>query len=220
MKKYLFILLFFGISLGAFAQAAQFTPDVEAKNILDKTAQALQRNTGIQATFTLTIDNRQTDQKQSFDGTLWLKGNKFKLAIDGIETYYDGKTQWVYLKDSEEVNITEPSEEEVQMINPAVIFELYKKGGNYRFVGEKKDIKQRNVYEIELLSPDKKSDIQKIIAQINKSDYMPVMFRIFYKNNLQNIIYINSYKTNQTLPDSNFIFDKKKFPDVEIIDLR
>ncbi|MDR0231650.1 MAG: outer-membrane lipoprotein carrier protein LolA [Dysgonamonadaceae bacterium] len=216
MKKVLFIIaVISACSMQVFAQK-----DAKAKEILDLSSQKYAEAGAISASFTMNIKDEKAKTTYSFDGHIQMKGNKFHFSTPDIDSWFDGKTQWVYQKESEEVNITEPSEEEVQMINPSFIFDMFRKGSNYKFIGEKKDIKQRNVYEIELTPSNKKGEIQKITVQINKEDYMPVMFTIFYKNNLQNIIYINSYKTKQTLPDSNFVFDKKKFPDVEIIDLR
>ena len=214
MMKNLFIIAAISLlSLQALAQK-------NAKEILDLSSQKYAEAGAITASFTLNVKDVKAKITYSFDGTIQMKGNKFYLSTPETDSWFDGKTQWVYLKDSEEVNISEPSKEEVQMLNPSVIFDLYKKGCKLKYLGEKKDIKQRNVYEIELIPANKKNEMQKIVVQINKGDYMPVTFTIFYKNNLQNIIYINSYKTKQTLPDSNFVFDQKKYPDVEIIDLR
>ena len=214
MKKILLIIAaILALSTQVFAQK-------NAKEILDLSSQKYTEAGAITASFTLNVKDTKAKVTYSFDGSIQMKENKFYLSTPETDSWFDGKTQWTYLKDSEEVNITEPSKEEVQMLNPSIIFDLYKKGCKYKYLGEKKDIKQRNVYEIELIPVNKKSEMQKIIVQMNKGDYMPVTFTIFYKNNLQNIIYINSYKTKQTLPDSNFVFDKKKFPDTEIIDLR
>jgi len=214
MKKILLIIAaILALSTQVFAQK-------NAKEILDLSSQKYTEAGAIIASFTLNVKDIKAKVTYSFDGSIQMKGNKFYLSTPETDSWFDGKTQWTYLKDSEEVNITEPGKEEVQMLNPSVIFDLYKKGCKYKYLGAKKDIKQRNVYEIELIPENKKSEMQKIVVQINQGDYMPVTFTIFYKNKMQNIIYINSYKTKQTVPDSNFVFDKKKFPDVEIIDLR
>ena len=214
MKKIsIIVILISTISLHLFAQK-------NAKEILDLASEKYTKSGAISAFFTMNIKDSKEKVTYSFDGNIQMKGHKLYLSTPETDTWFDGKTQWVYLKDSEEVNITEPSKEEVQMMNPSVIFDLYKNGCKYKLIGEKKDIKQRSVYEIELFPPNKKNDMQKIIVQINKSDYMPVTFQIFFKNNIQNIIHINTYKTDQTIPDANFAFDKKKHTGVEIIDLR
>ena len=215
-KKILFIIATIAVLLISTQSFAQ----KNAKEILDLSSQKYTEAGAITAFFTLNVKDIKAKVTYSFDGSIQMKGNKFYLSTPETDSWFDGKTQWTYLKDSEEVNIIEPSVAEVQMLNPSVIFDLYKKGCKCKYQGEKKDIKQRNVYEIELIPENKKREMQKIVAQINKGDYMPVSFTIYYKNNIQNIIYINSYKTKQTLPDSNFVFDKKNYPDVEIIDLR
>ena len=214
MKKILLIIV--AIS----ALSTQIFAQKDAKEILDKASNNFAGAGAMAAYFTMNVKDVKAKVTHSFDGSIQMKGNKFYISTPESDIWFDGKTQWIYLQNSEEVNITEPGEEEIQMLNPAVIFDLYKKGSKVKLLGEKKDIKQRSVYEIELIPANKSSEMQKIIILINKADYMPVMFQIFYQNNIQNIIHINSYKTNQTLPDSTFVFDKKKFPDVEIIDLR
>ncbi len=214
MKKIIFIVSIL-FSVAAFAQK-----DAKAKNILDLATQKYTEAGGIDAYFSMNIKDTKAKVTHSFDGKIQMKGNKFYFSTPENAVWFDGDTQWAYLKNNEEVNVTKPGEEETQMMNPAAIFELYKKGCKYKYNGEKKDIKSRLVYEVELSPENKKGEIQKLQIQFNKTDYMPVMFQIFYKNNLQNVIYINTYKTKQILPDNTFVFDKKKYPDAEIIDLR
>ncbi len=214
MKKISFILAILFFSLPSFAQK-----DSKAKDILEKSAKAYEQAGNISIDFTMNIKDPGSRNAENFDGHLYLKGTKLKLSTPAAETWFDGKTQWVYMAGSDEVNISEPTEKEIQSINPSVIFSIYKKGCNYKFNSEKTDIKNRNIYEIELL-PQGKSDMARIIVQINKADYMPVYVQIFYKNKIENKIYINKYYTKQNHPDSLFSFDKSKYPNVETIDLR
>jgi len=217
MKNYLFILFAF-IGVSAFAQA-EYTPDVEAKNILDKTAQALQKNTGIQAAFTLTIDDHQTDQKQSLDGTLWLKGNKFKLAIDDIETYYDGKTQWVYMIDDEEVTISVPTVEELEDINPTAIISSYKKG--YKLKKETdKTINGKAAFVVCIYPDDRTKPYHRIEFIVEKNTYNILAINTYGKNGTNTLINIKKYAKDLNLADNMFVFDTKKYPNIEIVDLR
>lgn len=216
MKKIVLTLLIFVLPVAfAFSQK-----DQKAKEVLDKSSQKYSDAGGISAYFTLNIKDVKNKVTESFDGNILMKNEKFYLSTPDADTWFDGKTQWVYLKGPEEVNVSEPSGRDLQMINPAAIFTIYKTGSNYKYTGEKNDIKNRPVYEVELIPENKKADITKIILQVNKSDYIPVMFRIIYKNNLENIVYINKYQINQTFQDNTFVFDKKKYPKAEIIDLR
>ena len=115
-RTYLLVLiLFLSVSLSA-------QKDKQAREILDKTANALQQAGGIRATFGGTGN-----------GTLLLKGNQFYLNSGGIQSWFDGKTQWSYLESSEEVNVSNPTPEELQTINPYALLSIYKNGYNYSF---------------------------------------------------------------------------------------
>lgn len=122
-RTYLLVLiLFLSVSLSA-------QKDKQAREILDKTANALQQAGGIRATFGGTSN-----------GTLLLKGNRFYLNSGGIQSWFDGTTQWSYLESSEEVNVSNPTPEELQTINPYALLSIYKSGYNYKYTG----IKSRN----------------------------------------------------------------------------
>ena len=214
MKKISLTLVILLFCLGSFAQK-----DAKAKDILDKASKAYEQTGDMSVYFTMDIIDRGSSASSKFDGQLHLKGTKLQLTTPEAETWFDGKTQWVYMKEMQEVNISEPSEADMQSINPSMIFNIYKKGCNYKFNSEKTDTKNRKVYEIELI-PNVKNEMSRIIVQINKTDYMPVYFQIFYKNKMENKIYINKYSTKLNHPDKLFVFDKSKYPDAEIIDLR
>lgn len=49
-------------------------------------------------------------------GVIELKGEKFVLKTDDGITWFDGKTQWSYLRSSDEVNISNPTGTELQAL--------------------------------------------------------------------------------------------------------
>jgi len=216
MKKNLSLLLFCLLSASfAFGQK-----DAKAKEWLDKSSNAFTKAGTLSVYFTMNIKDIANKLTESFDGTIDLKGNKFHLEVPEMESWFDGKTQWVLQKGWDEVSITEPSPQEVQALNPTSIFEIYKKGCNYKYAGEKTDIKGRKVQEVELIPQTKNSEMTKIVLQISTTDYMPVKIHIYYKNKIENVIHINKYEKNLKLADSVFEFNNKKHPNAEIIDLR
>ena len=194
--------------------------DAKAKQILDASATKYEAMKGISADFTLNIKDVKAKITESFDGKIIMQDNRFFLSIPDADTWFDGKTQWVWLKGPDEVNIAEPKDKEAAMINPASLFAIYKNGAKYKYCGEKTDIKKRPVHEVELIPQKKTGDITKIIIQINKTDFMPVTFHVYYKGDMENIVYLNKYQTGTNYPESTFIFNKKEHPEAEIIDLR
>jgi outer membrane lipoprotein-sorting protein len=217
MKNYLIAVLF----LTCFSTITFAQKDSKAKELLDKSSKAFLQSGDIKVSFTMNIKDITHNTTESFDGQISLKGNKFFIEVPGRDIYFDGKTQWIYEKSYEEVNISEPKGQEIQALNPAFIFELYKRGCNYKYVGGKTDVKMRKVQEITLIPKDvKKSDIKRVDMQVNETDFMPVFFHVFFNKNYENIVYVNKYQANLDFPDSLFVFDAKKHPDAEIIDLR
>ncbi|MDR1373286.1 MAG: hypothetical protein LBJ17_09285 [Dysgonamonadaceae bacterium] len=195
--------------------------DIKAKEMLEKSEIAFNSSGAISAYFTINIRESVSRDIKSFDGTIYIKGNKFKINAPDYDVYFDGTTQWVYNKIHGEVNISDPDTTEIQTLNPSVIYQIYRKGCNYKFVGTKTDVKMRKVSEIILMPKSKKQDVRELTLQVNEKDFLPVYFHLKFKNNdLDNEIFINKYNINQNLSDNIFIFDASQFPDVEIIDLR
>lgn len=201
MKRTYLLALTFFLSANLFAQK-----DKQAREVLDKTAHALQQAGGIRATFGGTGS-----------GTLLLKGNQFYLSSGGIQSWFDGKTQWSYMESSEEVNVSNPTPEELQTINPYALLSIYKSGYNYKYAGTKSRNGKQG-FEV-ILTPENKQDITSITLFVSQT-YQPLYIKVEQSNKSANEIIVTSYQTNQPLDNATFKFDIKKFPNAEVIDLR
>lgn len=195
----LFFLLMLTLSLSA-------QQDTKAKNILDKMVEKYNQSKGISVIF-----------GGSQSGKLLLKGEKFQLTTQDVTTWFDGQTQWSYLIQNEEVNISTPTPEELRAINPYAWLSLYKQGFNYRYSGVKtREGKQG--HEI-VLTPQTKQDIQSITLLIG-SDYEPIYIGILPTEGQMQEFIVHNYRTQLNLNDNAFRFDKSKYPNAEIIDMR
>jgi outer membrane lipoprotein-sorting protein len=200
MKKLLLLFTCFFALLTSNAQDNRI-----AEKILDKVSVFLSNPEGVRIDFT-----------GSENGYLIMKGEKFYLNTQSIQSWYDGKTQWSYLTDNEEVNISSPTKEEIQAISPYHLLKRYKSDYTYIYIGQSKR-KGKLVHEINLTS---KSDIINDIKLIISDDNKPVAI-LFYRNNkLMSEVNITSLQTDSKIDDKQFRFDKTKYPQVEIIDLR
>ncbi len=108
MKKILFFaMILLATSLSA---TAQTTSEVrknasEARKILDKTASVVSRKGGASASFKISSPNIGSTK-----GTIAIKGKKFHARTPQAIVWFDGKTQWSYMKSTEEVNVFTPTE--------------------------------------------------------------------------------------------------------------
>ena len=179
--------------------------DAKAAEVLDKVLEDLSDN-GIRADF-----------EGSETGFLLLKGEKFYLNNGNVQSWYDGKTQWSYVADTEEVNISHPTLEELQGINPYLILMRYKTDFNYTYKGSQT---RNGVKGHEIVLTPKHSEQSEVIRVFISKTYHPLAMKMEQNGQTLSEINVTSYKTDQKLEDGMFHFNKSLFPNAEIIDMR
>lgn len=177
-----------------------------AKQVLDKAASAVSNKSGVTASFTL--KGGQMNDK----GTISIKGKKFYATTPDAIIWFDGKTQWTYVKKNDEVNVSTPNESQLQALNPYSFIYMYKKGYTYTMT------KKSNGYEVHLTATDKKRSVQEMYITVNQSTYIPSQIRVKHSKGWNTIEVSNFKKAN--LSDGIFRFNSKDFPKAEVIDLR
>lgn len=177
-----------------------------AKQVLDKAAAAVSNKSGITASFTL--KGGQMNDK----GSISIKGKKFQIKTSNVIIWFDGKTQWSYVRKNDEVNVSTPNESQLQALNPYNFIYMYKKGYTYTMT------KKSNGYEVHLTATDKKRSVQEMYITVNKSTYIPSQIRVKHSKGWNTIEVSNFKKAN--LSDGIFRFNSKDFPKAEVIDLR
>ena len=205
MKKLFFILTMLPIMLLAQNQ--------KAKSILDQLSEKTKSYTSIEAKFTNTFKSTVTEINESQTGTIFTKNNSYRLEMNGQTIISDGETNWIYLKDENEVNITEIDDDENE-INPSKIFTIYESGYKYKFIKEDKESYHINLF------PNQNGPFSKIELFINKPKMQISSFIMFDK---QGSIYkytIDSFIVNKEIEDEFFMFQTSNYPNIEVIDLR
>ena len=215
MKKYIFSVLIALLSLPVIAQQQQS----QAKSILDKTAEAFRKAGGVKADFTVKVITDGLIEGVEH-GTIQLKGEKFVLKTTDIVTWFDGKTQWSYVAKNDEVNVSNPTQEELQQINPYTFLYMYQKGFSYK-LGTMKTFRGKAIWEVVLTAKDKAQDLERITLYVTKNTYEPLYILLQQRDQqTRNEITVTGYQTRLNYADSIFSFDKKQYPNAEIIDLR
>ncbi len=209
----IFLLLFLSISL--FGQT-----DPKAKDLLDKLSAKTKSYTSIKADFNYTLVNIEMDMNETQSGSIAIKGEKYFLKIAGQEIRCNGKTVWTYLKDAEEVQISDLEEDSEDQITPTSIFTMYEKGFRHSYKGEK-TISGVNAAEVHIypLDLDEKS-YHTVKLFIDKDKLQIKKVEILGKEGDTYTYTIKSFQPNASIPDSYFSFDTASHPDVDVIDLR
>ena len=216
MKKT--ILCAFVVIGSGFSVMAQ--SEAKAKAILAEVSKKYRTYDVIKTEFTYTLDNPQAKVKEVQAGTLYVrsKTNKYKVILKGQELISDGKNQWTYLKADKEVQLSEVDIAS-DALNPAKIFTIYEKGFKNLYTGETKT--NGRVYQnIDLTPLDSKKSFFKVRLKIDKLNKQIVNALIFDKNGNRYTYAIKTFTPNVKVPESTFAFDTKKYPGVELVDLR
>lgn len=205
---YFWMILILLTSLPAIAQE-----NVEAKDLLDRTASLLKKG-GIEASFTMT-PYRQGIPEAPVRGHICIDGEKFRMEMPDMITWFDGRTQWTYLTANEEVNISNPTREELQNINPLWLISLYEHG-YHCMIGKTTS----STNEVTLTAEDPEQLIAHVILTIDKQNGMPTVIKLKEKGRDYTVINIGNLKQGQKWKKEFFVFDAKQYPDAELIDLR
>ncbi|ALL05080.1 gliding motility protein [Pedobacter sp. PACM 27299] len=216
MKKIIWSLLV----LTGFGSSSYAQQDAKAKAILAEVSKKYRSFDVVKADFTFSLDNPQAKLKESQQGTIIVKAktNKYRVTMTKQELISDGKTQWTYLKEDKEVQVTD-ADHSGDALNPAQLFTIYEKGFKYGYTGESKV--GGKVYQMIDLAPiDVSKSYFKIRLGIDKVAKQIGTVVIFDKGGNKYGYNVSKMVTNLKVPESTFSFDPKKYPGVEVVDLR
>ncbi len=198
MKRICFLITSALLSAAIYAQTAT--------GVLDKAAATVTMKEGVKADF------KMSGSMGSTTGTIVIKGKKFHATTPQASVWFDGKTQWTYMKDNDEVNISTPNESQLQAINPYNFLNLYKKG----YKATLNSNGNNHVVHLTASSADRK--IKELFITVDKKTYQPTQVKLL-QGKKWTVFDITNLK-KQATADAEFRFNAKEFPHAEIIDLR
>lgn len=213
MKKILLVLFAISISVISNAQG-----DAKAKAILDKVSAKVKSLKSLKANFSITITGAKT-KAQTKSGTVNMKGNKYYITLSGQEIYCDTKTIWTYMKESNEVQINsfDPNE---NTFTPSKLFtNFYDKEYTYKYASTS-TLGGKKVDVILLTPTNKAKQYSKIELMIDQANSVVAGGKMYEKNGNVYSYTVSGYTANPTLADNMFIYDAKKHPKAEVVDLR
>jgi outer membrane lipoprotein carrier protein len=218
MKKITTSLFLLALALGT-AIAQPGANDPAAKKILDAVSTKFKTFKTVQAKFALSIENAAGKPLDSKSGSVYMKGNKYRISVTGQDIFCDGANVSTYEQSTNEVTITklDPS---VNTLTPQKLFtNFYDKDFLYKLNGEKK-VKGKTLQEIELTPTDKSKPFFKVLLYVDKASSVISSAKLFEKTGNRFTYAVNGMNPNAAIGDAQFVFDSKKYPGVEVVDLR
>ena len=193
--------------------------DAEAKKILDAVSTKFKTYKTVKAAFTLKVENAQGKAQGTKSGTVQMKGTKYRVSITGQEIISDGKTVWTYDKSANEVQVSTLDNSAGNLTPQKLFTNFYDK--DFLYV-QNEDVKRNGkTYQVVELTPiDKTKPFFKVIIEVDKANNNIASTKVFEKNGNRYTYAVISLTANQPMSDDIFVFDPKKYPGVEVIDLR
>lgn len=200
MKKIVLLIIVCLLSLGiAEAQTA--------KQVLDKCAAVVSARAGVQADFSMT-----SAQYGDASGQIMVKGKKFMASTTVASMWFDGHTLWTFMSKNNEVNVTNPSEAQLQVLNPYNFITMYKKDFKYTMT------QSASTFNVHLTSTDATRKVKEMFITVDKKTYHPTEVKLL-QNQKWTTFTVSNLKTVR-LSDDKFRFNSQDFPSAEVIDLR
>lgn len=167
------------------------------------------------ATPSVVVDFSIAHSTGSDNGKLTVSKNMFKMITPQLSTWFDGKTQWTYVADNNEVNVTEPTGEELMESNPFELLNSVESKFNCKLLNATPST------DIVLLTPrDSSSAIQSAKVTVSKSSGWPTAMTVVFDSSRSTSIAINKVTPGAALNQTAFRYNKSIHPGAEIIDLR
>lgn len=210
-------MLVFALFMCEIAQAQ----DGKAKQILDEVSEKTKSFKSISADFTFSLVNNELEMDEKNEGSIIMKGQKYRVELKdlGLQVYSDGETLWNYMAEGNQVTINAIDNESSDLMDPSTLFSIYEKGFDSKFISETK-IGAKSILQIELLPNNEEYEVSKIVVSIDKNSMLLHAAVLYSSDGNQYGIEVKKMDTTKVFPDSEFIFNPKNFPDIEVIDFR
>ena len=197
MKKVILLIIASIASLMMLAQGS--VPQME---ILDQVAAKTEKYVGLKIDFTMYVENLHNAKRDSYKGNAIYKQGLYKMDIMGQVVYSDGKTNWTYLKDADEINITNNSDNEAFMTNPQAILKDYKSKFKVNFISDKFE-KNRALLEFDFYPKQiENKKYSKITIRIDKTKKQIFSVRYVGKDGVNYLVEIDKMLENPTITDA------------------
>lgn len=217
MKYPSFPLLLLFLFLAAFEVAAQKDP--KAKTVLDGMSQKYQSMKGFTASFDYTFqDGGGPGDRQT--GEIAVSGEKYRLKLPDQEIFNDGKTVWTFIQTDtyKEVTVNDVAQMEGEL-TPSNIYKMYQAGFNYKLLADK-TYQGKAVNVVELTALKANAPFKQVKLMVDKATKDLLGWEMFDGQGGVFSYSFKNLKAAPSLPATYFVFDSKKYPGIEVIDLR
>ncbi len=165
---------------------------------------------GITAYYKLTADGGASES-----GTLYFKGRKYAIYGKTQSTVFNGTTQWTITPDVKEINIYEPTADEVLASNPLEIIRSWSANFN-----ASKLKSSAGKFKVQLKPKRGDASLKSVTITLNSTTWIPSEMTITSPDGSTGTFVLSDVRLDANIPDSRFIINQNSYPGYEFIDMR
>ena len=186
---------------------------IDADILLDRAVAAMKADAPLQMDYSYTVYEDDKTIVQQDKGVMRLDGDCYSLLMDKMGVWCNGKTQWSYMSDIDEIYITDSTSDEAQNLSPLFIMESYRNGCT------KKMDMQNGVAKVSLLVPQG-DDVEKVELYVDVETYRLKAMDIFMIGQGRIEVVLDRYQTKCDFTSAVYECPVKEFTTAEIVDMR
>jgi len=194
--------------------------DPKADNLIKRSRKKLRSLESFTVQFSYQVENKaDTTQKRiSKSGTLRYRPRQNKFAVDmgDLLIVCDGQTIWQYLKKENEVTITPYNPKEGFSLDR--IFRIYDQDMKVR-LDKSETYKGQTIHKISLFPISDTTDYFRVEVWISEATELPQRIKFSHRDGTVVDYELKNFQV-VSLPDSEFVFDTRKYPGISVVDLR
>ncbi len=211
------LLLFCIVSLTSFSQNSKEIKDAKSQGILDKLSVKMKGLQSFYIEFSATVKNSASGANQTFVGKGWVKNNKFYASYGDNTIISNGIKTWTIVKEEKSVYESDANSGDSDAINPKKLLTIWETGFKNKY--EKEETLNGQLVHVIYLYPKAaaKAEYHTIILYISKASNEMKKAILKSKDGTVMTYSMTKFSPNETIADSKFVFDSKKYPGYPVI---
>jgi outer membrane lipoprotein-sorting protein len=188
-----------------------------SEEILKQVSEKTKSFSSIRISFTYNMDNPSARVHESEKGVLLVKGDQYWLDIAGQKVISDNITSWTYIAEANEVQINAVEDDE-NVLTPTRLLTSYSEDYKSKLLNEiTKDGRAQYVIE---LKPNADKNFTTVELNVDKELMRITRIAIQDKSGNTFSYLVDKFEPNVEVKDTDFTFNARDYPGVEVIDMR
>lgn len=209
MRNLFFVFLAM-LQLPLFAQ----NEEVDADIVLDKALASIKADLPVRMDYDYKVFDDNTELLLNDKGIIYIDDNRYALLMQDMKVWCDGETQWSYMREINEVYITDAAADEAQNLSPLYVMEHYREGFS------RSAVSKDGFTAVMLKAMNEDSDVECVLLLISEENYRLVSMIISMPGQGAVEIDLDGYVADCGVADDVFACPLDDYREAEIIDMR